>query len=187
MIMTPFQVHREKWGSCTRCSLCEKRNKVCLLRGTIPAQVLFVGEAPGHSEDSLGVPFCGPAGKLLDKILLKSIPQEVTYALTNLVGCIPLEQDGDGKVEKTAEPPDEAIIACRPRIIELLGVVKPKLVIAVGKLAGKHLLEDGNEFDEIGFIEIVHPSFILRSQATGIPLLIQRAVVTIRNAIEKYV
>lgn len=187
--MTPFQVHRSKWIDCQRCPLHEKRNKVCLVRGQLPAQVLFVGEAPGHSEDSLGVPFVGPAGKLLDKILDKAVPQDpqVTYALTNLVGCIPLELASDGSTEKASEPDEEAIAACRPRLVEIARIVKPKLVVAVGKLAGKHLLADGNEFDDVGLIEVIHPAAILRSQPTSIPLLIQRTIVQIRSAIEKYI
>lgn len=191
--MTEFQKHKALWESCQRCPLWERRHKVVILRGKIPAQIMIVGEAPGQSEDSLGVPFIGPAGKLLDKILSrvkdsyevgtgKEFP---SMSFTNLVGCIPFEHGEDG-VEKASEPFKEAIAACRPRVVDLAKIVRPKLVVMVGKLAGKHLLQDGNEFNDIGVVETVHPAYILRAQSTAQPLLIQRCIVAIRTAVEKY-
>lgn len=183
--LTPFQRHKAKWIDCTRCHLHEKRNKVVLLRGKIPCDVLFVGEAPGQGEDEIGIPFIGPAGHLFDKIIEKALSQQTRYALTNLVGCIPLEVSEEGGIEQASEPPQDAIEACRPRLIEIARIVKPSLVVCVGKLAGKHLLKDGPEFDDVAVIEVLHPAFILRSAEASHHLMMQRCIVAIRNAVEK--
>lgn len=67
--LTPFKKFVAKWqDGCGSCQ-CESANKVVLCRGSIPCDVLFIGEAPGASEDILGQPFVGPAGKLLDGII----------------------------------------------------------------------------------------------------------------------
>ena len=87
--MTPYQRHREKWKGCERCSLYRGRRSVVLCRGKLPCDVLFVGEAPGVSEDVLGRPFVGPAGKLLDEIVERALDGQYDYAITNLVACIP--------------------------------------------------------------------------------------------------
>ena len=89
--MTPYQRHKAKWKDCNGCELARQRKRVVLVRGYLPCQVLFIGEAPGSSEDLLGKPFIGPAGKLFDRILAESLPQGCRFALTNLVGCFPRE------------------------------------------------------------------------------------------------
>src|SRR5580698_7314382 len=130
---TPYQQHREQWINCQRCELHKQRTQVVLARGTIPAQILFIGEAPGQSEDVLGSPFKGPAGKLLDYIVANSIPSQYSYAMTNIVACIPRGDDGD----KVALPPEESIKACAPRLVEFVNLCKPQLIICVGSLATK--------------------------------------------------
>ncbi len=64
-----YALHLAKWHDCTACSLHEHRGRMVFARGKIPCDVLFIGEAPGESEDVLGAPFKGPAGKLLDQIV----------------------------------------------------------------------------------------------------------------------
>ena len=107
--------HKAKWKACRRCGLCKDRFSVCLLRGEIPAKILFIGEGPGPSEDGsadykdgFGKPFIGPAGEILQDIINEHIEGRYSYALTNLVGCMPLDED---KV-RYADPPDWAIEAC---------------------------------------------------------------------------
>lgn len=173
--LTPFQRHKKKWSNCTRCPLCEKRTHVVLSRGKIPSPILFIGEAPGESEDALGVPFCGPAGALLDHIIEQAIPSHLSYALTNLVACIPLGEDGD----KTAEPPKEAIEECSERLQEFLILCKPKLVVLVGKLAEKHA--DCGDIPSVG---ILHPAYILRSSITVRDLEVQNCILKISDALE---
>lgn len=189
--MTRYELHKRKWTDCIRCDLCKGRTTVVLKRGPLPCDVLFVGEAPGASEDVLGEPFVGPAGHLLDEIIQRAFDSfgasesgRVGYkwAFTNLVGCIPLGEDGD----KTAEPPKEAIKACSPRLVELALMAKPKLFVWVGKLAGKYgpqiVLPS---FKKIKHVEIIHPAAILRADPSQQPLLAQRAIITLRDAIEE--
>src|SRR5260370_28208053 len=119
--MTPFQLHVQRWQDCQACQLHKVRSRTVFCRGQLPCDLLFVGEAPGPSEDSTGLPFDGPAGRLLDNIiaqvwvLLSSPPMRVAF--TNLVLCIPLEEEGSAKF---SEPPDECVEACKPRLSEFI-------------------------------------------------------------------
>jgi len=188
---TPWKKHQDKWSSCQKCELCNQRNRVVLARGKVPCDVLFVGEAPGVSEDTLGKPFIGPAGKLLDKVI-KQVEWDLnekpywkcekplwTEAFTNLVACIPLD-DSEAKV---AEPPRESITACSTRLKEFLKLAKPKLVIFVGKLSAKHgkLLVS----EETQTAKVIHPAAILRMDVSQRGLAVQRTTVIIADAIEE--
>lgn len=163
-----------------------------LARGKIPADILFVGEAPGASEDVIGRPFVGPAGKLLDKIIKKGLDGQVDYALTNLVACIPKEQGS-----KIGEPPDAAIEACAPRLKAFVRLCRPKVLVLVGKLAkqaicGEAQFYSGTEAaylpwmmrgEYLKFVDIVHPAAILRMDPAQKGLAIHRCVVTIADVI----
>jgi len=171
---SPWRKHVAKWKGCRRCPLADQRTMAVLARGRIPAPILFVGEAPGASEDVLGKPFAGPAGKLLDQIIEVALDGQYDYCITNLVACFPREAKEDG----THEPPDEAIAACRPRLEEMLELVRPSLVVCVGKLARKHLPKV-----EVPSVEILHPAAILRADVAQRGLLVQRAIVTLSDAV----
>lgn len=262
--ISPFQRHKAKWIDCQRCSLCERRKHVVLVRGKIPAPVLFIGEAPGASEDVLGRPFVGPAGKLLDHIIEKGIDGQYDYAITNLVGCIPkpspprvvnmkreecdvridrksewgnpflIGKDGNrleviaryaewlptqaklmrklpslsGKrlgchcspqpchgdvivalykqevgTGKVAEPPEEAINACAPRVQELIKLVRPQLLVYVGKLAAQYAASYLLPVPRRREIEIIHPAAILRMDISQQGLAVQRCIVALEDAI----
>ena len=164
-----------------RCALCNSRNKIVLARGKIPAEILFIGEAPGTSEDALGRPFIGPAGKLLDRIIEEAIDGQYDYALTNLIACIPLNSEG----HKTTEPPKDSITACKPRLTEFVGLVNPKLVIFVGRLATKYAtgVESSRRLRKT--IHIIHPAAILRMDISQKGLAVKRCIVTIEDAIDE--
>lgn len=214
--LSPFQRHVAKWKGCTRCELCEGRKKVVLARGTVPADIVFIGEAPGPSEDSLGKPFIGPAGRVLDQIIQQALggfllcpickaPQyetpggmvcgnghggvegsAPTYALTNLISCIPLDDESN----KFGEPPDYAIEACNPRLVEFVRLCKPRVVVLVGASASKEVGGQGDfapinwpHAEYIRFARIVHPSYILRMNVAMRGLTAQKAVVEIIDTI----
>ena len=182
-----------KWKDGCNSGLCEGATHICFARGSIPADVLFIGEAPGESENVLGVPFIGPAGKLLDRIINKGVPKNLTCALTNLVGCIPRDVSSGNKA---SEPLPEEVRSCLPRLKEFVGIVKPRLVIAVGELAKIHITGQSMFSDKehgnlswlgdgtLEFANIVHPAFILRMNLAQQSLAEQRCVVIIRNAVE---
>ena len=169
--MTPYQKHVKKWSSCKLCKLCETRDKVVLCRGKLPCDVLFIGEGPGPSEDAIGLPFVGPAGKLLDDMIFQArekaghvvdtgetnergdfiegwAPADLRLAFTNIVACIP-KDDSD---KPYVDPQEWAIEACRERLIELVHIAQPKLVILVGKISKKEIMgqadlyKDGEEW-----------------------------------------
>lgn len=194
--MSPWELFVRKWGKGCGSEMCPsvsgRKVKVCLARGSVPCDVLFIGEAPGESENSLGQPFVGPAGQLLDVIIRRALPVETSYALTNLVCCIPRDEGG-----KADEPPDEQVQSCRTRLVEMVELCRPKLIVCVGRLAkdwldpgykkGIKLLGPDNEDGRgrlIPQIDILHPAAILRTNVAQRGLAIQRAVVQIQNGIE---
>ena len=197
---THYSLFVERWKSCTACDLHKDRQQVVLARGRIPCDVLFIGEAPGQSEDCLGQPFVGPAGQLLDQIVERAVPlvwrkdrdgndtecegPAITWAFTNLVCCIPLDDDG----VKVSEPPDEAVQACSVRLVEFVEIANPKLIVCVGKLA-KDFLDPGYKHSiklhrKIPLTEILHPAAILRMNVAQQGLAVQRCVVVLRNSVE---
>lgn len=156
-----YTKHELKWKNCTDCRLSECRKRIVLGKGKVPADVLFCGEAPGISEDALGEPFVGPAGKELDKQIKQAelesgkTPRKFW---TNIVACIPKIPTTNRKAE---EPLPEEIAACRDRLEEVIKIAKPKLIVAVGKLAAKEA-KDHNWARYGKIIEVDHPAFIMR-------------------------
>lgn len=175
---TPWEIHRDKWKSCTRCPLHSTRRNVVLARGAIPCQVLFIGESPGQSEDVLGQPFVGPAGHLLNYIVDMALPPEMTRAFTNLVACIPIGEEGT----KTAEPDPKCIEACEPRLDEFIRTCNPDLIVHVGALASKWHSQ-WRAAAGVPFVQVAHPAFILRLDIVQRPLAIKRSVITISDAV----
>lgn len=201
--MTPYQAwlnHVHRWRECKDCRLCEQRDKICIARGSVPARVLFIGEAPGPSENLVGQPFVGPAGHELNNWITRvwkslepySVPAP-TYALTNLVCCFPREakEAGDN------EPDISEIKACRPRLQEFVEVCRPELVVFVGSLANTHgpaALGDATCYaggrveghDTIKrWVDIIHPAHVLRAPLAQKGMMAQRAVVILTNALEE--
>lgn len=172
-----YQQHVDKWSHCKRCDLCKDRTTVVLARGNVPAEILFIGEAPGPAEDVLGQPFVGPAGHLLDGIIKESVPAHRKIAYTNLVACIPIDDGG----EKFKQPPKHAIKACEPRLLEFIRLCEPRLrlVVLVGQLAEQYAPTS----DQWATISIVHPAAILRADISARPLAIKRCIVTISDAV----
>lgn len=182
---TPYTQLVGEWANCQRCQLCATRKNVVMVRGKIPCDVLFVGESPGTSEDVLGRPFVGPSGKLLDNIVAAAGLGEYRLAFANLLGCIPLGEDG-----KLSEPPEWAVAACEPRLTRLVEMCKPRLLVCVGKHAGEYLEQGFRHSVKVprGLpqVRITHPAAILRANLASQGLLSQKCVVTLRNAVEEY-
>jgi len=187
-VLSPYQQHVQKWSNCQRCTLCKTRRNVVLARGKLPADILFIGEAPGRSEDVLGYPFAGPAGQLLDQIILRALVQagkpDLRTAFTNLVACIPLDDGGT----KTGEPLPEDVRACSPRLQEMVRIADPKLLVLVGQCTAGYT-EPGKKaavkfHRPIPRLEIVHPAAILRASTAQQSFMVQKCVVQIRKAAE---
>jgi DNA polymerase len=145
-----------KWKKCLRCTIGSYAFSHVVGEGSVPAKYLFVGEGPGVSEDVLGIPFIGKSGKLLREALKTSgfLPNE--FYITNLVACRPCDQ----KSGPNRAPTDVEILNCSERLEELAKLVKPKLIVAVGSVAGDWLSEILSNYR---MIKIKHPAYILRS------------------------
>lgn len=185
--LTPYQRHCNRWKDGCGNTICEGASHVVLGKGRLPCDILFIGEAPGESEDAIGQPFVGPAGHLLDRIIGEVLtgktwgpsPSDFRLAFTNLVGCIP--RDGDGK--KAGEPDYAEVLKCSNRLREFVALAKPKLVVYVGGLAKKHgpsAVPEGTKA-----IDIVHPAAILRANVAQQGLMVQRCMAQLANAVEE--
>lgn len=165
---------------CNGCVLGSQENLhgPVLFRCSIPNPIWgIIGEAPGRKEDEQGLPFVGPAGELLNKMLSwMNLPLELQPILFNTVACRPISKI-QGK--ENDNPPEEAVIACRPYLLTIIERIKPKLLVlsgkiavdsflpqykkeTIGKLAGK--LYHSESFPGILFSVIYHPAFLLRKQ-----------------------
>jgi DNA polymerase len=176
--MSDWTDHVERWKNCTDCPLYEQRDRIVLARGTVPCDVVFVGEAPGASEDAIGLPFVGPAGKLLDQIIDRSVPSHVRYALTNLVACFPRE----AKMAGDNEPSVEEITACKSRLREFLhAVATPSLIVCVGRLASDWV----DRMTDCQYADIAHPASILRMPLAQRQMATQKCIVQVKCAVEE--
>lgn len=171
-----WKQHRDKWEDCTQCDLANCRRNVVLGRGykgSLPCDILFVGEAPGKSENMLGKAFIGEAGKLLDAIIERSLSRSKIF-FTNLVGCIPLDEDG----HKTTEPPKAAIEECAGRLHELIVLARPKVIVGVGTLSAKYLKK---RYPRKRVESMIHPAAILRMDPSQQGLACQRCEVLLTD------
>lgn len=188
---TPFALHVERWKDCTACHLAPHRDKIVISRGRVPCDILFIGEAPGASEDSIGAPFKGPAGHLLDEIIADGLAAKphLTYALTNLVCCIPRIEDG---VTKAGEPDAASILACAPRLDEFIAACHPRLIVTVGKLPAKWFKPENKhsknypEASGCELVEIHHPAGILRANVSQQGLMKQKCILALEAAVEDW-
>jgi DNA polymerase len=183
---TRFALHVSKWKDCKECELHEGRSRVVLARGEVPCDIAFVGEAPGESEDTIGAPFVGPAGGLLDEIIRNSVPSSLSCAFSNLVCCIPRGYDG-----RKVKPPEVTCIkACSPRLQEFLEIANPRLIVCVGALAKSWLDPEGRGSRlryTAPMVDILHPSFILsRMNFSQRGIACQRSEVIIAQAIREH-
>ena len=149
---------------CRSCKLCNGRKNIVIGEGNPKAELVFAGEGPGEQEDIQGRPFVGKAGQLLDKMIgAIGLTREDVF-ICNVVKCRP---PGNRNPE-----PDE-IEACSPFLIRQLDIIKPKIVVALGKFAAQTLLKTeerisqirGRFFDyrSVKLIPTFHPAYLLRN------------------------
>ncbi|MFM8467586.1 MAG: uracil-DNA glycosylase family protein [Oxalobacteraceae bacterium] len=158
---------------CTRCGLCQGRAHAVPGIGDRQARWLFVGEGPGRHEDAQGEPFVGPAGKLLDNMLLALglMRGKRTY-IANVVKCRPVGDDG-----RDRPPSAEEAAACLPYLERQIALIKPEVIIALGKTAAASLLGVSDDtalsglrgkphaYAGIPLVVTYHPAYLLRKPA----------------------
>jgi len=155
---------REDLGECTRCKLHQHRNKIVFGAGNSRAELVFVGEGPGHDEDVQGLPFVGRAGKLLTQMIeAMGLTREQVY-ICNVVKCRPPEN---------RKPEDDEVATCSPYLFRQLDVIAPKAIVCLGLTAAQALLKTkdsisrfrGEWFDYRGtkLLATYHPAYLLRN------------------------
>lgn len=134
-VRNTFHQHVTDWADCQRCHLHDHANIHVLTRGTLPCDILFIGEAPGASEDATGQPFVGRAGSLLDALIAEA-PATLNYrvCITNIIACFPLDTELLPK-RTPRRPRMLEAIKCRPRLTEIFLMAQPKAVVFLGESA----------------------------------------------------
>jgi uracil-DNA glycosylase family 4 len=162
----PLAVIRADLGECTRCKLHKGRTNLVFGVGNPDARLMFVGEGPGADEDAQGVPFVGRAGqKLTDIIRAMGYQREDVY-IANVVKCRP---------PGNRNPELDEIEQCEPFLMRQIDVIKPAIIVALGKFAAQTLLRTTEpitrlrgRFHQIGEVRVMptfHPSYLLRNPA----------------------
>lgn len=131
---------RNKIKVCTMCNLCPAKsgNKQVVASDGPKSSLMLVGEAPGEDEDKIGSPFVGRCGKILDKLLLGARIKREQVFISNAVKCRPKCRPKEGR--KNRPPTDAEISTCSGWLRYEIAVVKPKVIITLGKIPTRLLL-----------------------------------------------
>jgi DNA polymerase len=152
-------------GDCRRCKLWSGRTNLVFGVGNPRAKVMFVGEGPGRDEDLKGEPFVGRAGQLLTDIITKGMKlrREDVY-IANVVKCRP---------PNNRDPEPDEVEACEPFLKKQVDLVRPKVIVALGKFAVQCLLRSKqpitrlrgqwHEYEGIRLMPTFHPAYLLRN------------------------
>jgi DNA polymerase len=155
----------EAVARCTACKLSATRTQGVLGVGDRNADWLIVGEAPGAEEDAQGEPFVGQAGKLLDAMLASiGLARGDNVYITNVVKSRP---------PGNRDPEPDEIAACMPYLLAQIDLIRPRLILALGRVAAQTLLESGeavghlrgqvHHFKNIPLVVTYHPAYLLRN------------------------
>ncbi len=152
-------------SQCVACPLSQTRTQTVFGVGDENADWLFVGEGPGAREDEIGEPFVGQAGKLLDQMLAAiQLKRGEGVYIANIVKCRP---------PNNRNPTLSEARQCEPYLTRQIALIKPKLIVALGKVAAQNLLDRDDsisslrgkvhEYSGIPLIVTYHPAYLLRS------------------------
>jgi DNA polymerase len=163
---------RRQARDCRACPLWKHATQTVFGAGPEDAQVMLIGEQPGHQEDLAGVPFVGPAGTLLDRALAEAGLARSSFYVTNTVKHFKYEMRGKVRLHKRASEAEQA--ACRKWLAAEITQVRPRILVALGAMAAQTLF--GNAFRitrergkwrtltaEMRALATWHPSAILRA------------------------
>jgi len=152
-------------SSCTACSLHATRTQTVFGVGDERAEWLLVGEAPGGEEDRLGEPFVGQAGKLLDNMLAAlGLKRGENVYIANVLKCRP---------PGNRNPEPEEVARCTPYLLRQIALIRPKLIVAMGRFAAQTLLASDasiaslrgrvHRYAGVPLIVTYHPAYLLRN------------------------
>jgi uracil-DNA glycosylase len=166
--ITDWGVLRERVAACTACDLCKTRTQTVFGVGNTQAEWLIIGEAPGAEEDRQGEPFVGRAGQLLNAMLLAiGLPRESVF-IANILKCRP---------PGNRDPKAEEVARCLPFLSAQIALLKPKMILVVGRIAAQTLLASDaplarlrgklHHFGDANTPLVItyHPAYLLRTPA----------------------
>jgi len=162
----PLTELKQEYSKCNKCSaLCKSRSQVVFGSGKEDADLLFIGEAPGATEDREGIPFCGASGQILQDLLLSIGLTRDDVFITNTILCRP---------EKNRNPNRKEVDACRTRLDKLIQAMQPKVIVTIGNFATERITGKigitklrgrmfGVEIDGQQFcvVPVIHPANLL--------------------------
>jgi DNA polymerase len=163
----PWSAFAADVDACKACDLCRTRNRSVPGVGDQDATWLFVGEAPGAEEDAKGEPFVGQAGRLLDNMLAAlSLARGRDVYIANVLKCRPPNN-------RTPEPLE--VEACRPYLDRQVSLIRPEIIIALGRSAATTLLNVDasiaslrgrvHRYQGVPLVVTYHPAYLLRNLA----------------------
>jgi DNA polymerase len=152
-------------SGCTKCALHKTRTQTVFGVGDENADWMLIGEAPGAEEDRLGDPFVGQAGKLLDGMLAAiGLSRRNNVYIANVLKCRP---------PGNRNPTPEEVGQCTPHLLQQIELIKPKLILAMGRFAAQTLLESDasiaslrgrlHSYAGVPLIVTYHPAYLLRT------------------------
>lgn len=124
--MPSFDEVVQQISACTKCALSEGRTRAVPGQGSQTADIMFIGEGPGHNEDQQGVPFVGQAGKVLNHMLEQIGLQREDVFVTNMVKCRP---------PNNRDPLAEELEACKPYMDQQIELIAPKVIVTLGRFS----------------------------------------------------
>lgn len=139
---------KQEVAACSRCGLSETRKNTVAGEGNPESEIIFIGEAPGATEDQKGIPFCGSAGKFLDEMLDSIGLKREDVFITNTVKCRP---------PNNRDPEDDEKTACRSYLDRQFQIINPKLIVCLGRHSTATFLPGA------GGITVLHGKALKRS------------------------
>jgi len=159
-----LQSVRDWIGDCQRCKLASGRRTIVFGQGSPDARLMFVGEAPGAEEDEQGLAFVGRAGQLLTKIIEAMGLRREDVFIANIIKCRP---------PQNRNPEPDEIMSCQPFLEKQIEIIRPKVIVGLGKFAGQWLLKTAEpisrirgrlgSYNGIRVLSTYHPAFLLRN------------------------
>jgi len=151
--------------NCSLCNLAKTKTNTVFGEGNPNAEIMFIGEAPGREEDLQGRPFVGRSGEMLTKMIenVLFLKRDEVY-ISNIVKCRP---------PQNRDPQIEEIESCKGYLLKQIEIIKPKIIVTLGRIAFQSLLNDTTpitkargkiyNFKGIKVIPTFHPSYLLRN------------------------
>jgi len=151
-------------GDCKRCKLHRHRNKIVFGAGSPTAELMFIGEGPGHDEDLQGLPFVGRAGQLLTQMIEAMGLSRGEVYIANVVKCRPPENRA---------PEKDEVASCMPFLLRQIASIQPKAIVCLGSVAMQALLNTNKaisrlrgewiDFRGARLMPTYHPAYLLRN------------------------